>query len=70
MAKKKTKRPVHIRHWTKDELKILRSRVKPGGNSKEIASIVDRTAGAVRQKAFALGLRFRPAKKKKSKKKT
>ncbi len=74
MAKKskpKTKaaRPKTIRHWTKDELKSLRTGVKNGVKARDIATALHRTEGAIRQKAFALELSFRahgPRRKKKA----
>ncbi len=58
---KKINRPATLRHWTKDELKSLRTGVKNGIKAPALAVVLKRTEGAVRQKAFALELSFRAA---------
>ncbi len=58
-TKTKATRPRTIRHWTKDELKSLRTGVKNGVKASAMAVVLKRTEGAVRQKAFALELSFR-----------
>ncbi len=64
MAKKsKTKRPTILRRWTKADLKVLRTGVRNRIRAVDIAIALFRTEGAIRQKAFALDLRFRPKKK-------
>ena len=71
MAKKsKTKvtRSKTIRHWTKDDLKSLRTGVKNGIKAPALAVVLKRSEGAVRQKAYALELSFRAAGPRRAKK--
>ncbi len=65
---KKANRPTTIRHWTKNELKSLRTGVKNGVKAPALAVVLNRTEGAVRQKAFALELSFRAAGPRRAKK--
>jgi hypothetical protein len=57
MAKKAKKRT--IRTWTKEDVRSLKSLAKARISGPQIARKLKRTAGAVSQKAFSLGVRFR-----------
>jgi hypothetical protein len=61
MAKKTKKRP--FKAWSKDDVKTLRSLAKERMSGPQIAKKLKRTAGAVSQKAHALGVRFRSVRK-------
>jgi hypothetical protein len=52
MAKKPSKR----REWTKDDVRELKSHAKQKVPAPKIAKSLKRTVGAIRQKAFAIGL--------------
>lgn len=52
MAKKASKR----REWTKDDVRELKSLAKTKTAAPKIARSLKRTVGAIRQKAFAMGL--------------
>lgn len=52
MAKKASKR----REWTKDDVRELKSQAKHKTPAPKIAKSLKRTVGAIRQKAFAMGL--------------
>lgn len=52
MAKKASKR----REWTKDDVRELKSLAKHKTPAPKIARSLKRTVGAIRQKAFAMGL--------------
>lgn len=47
--------------WTEDEDRILRREALAGSTATEIASIVARSEGAVRARAYALGILLRSA---------
>jgi hypothetical protein len=47
------------REWTKDDLRELKRLVKEKTPARSIASTMERSEGAVRQKAFAEGFSFR-----------
>jgi hypothetical protein len=55
---KKAKRRT-IRAWSSEEVRNLRSFAKARLSGRQIAKKLKRTSGAVSQKAFALGVRFR-----------
>lgn len=57
MAKKTKRRP--FKAWSNEDVKTLRSLAKARMPGPQIAKKLKRTAGAVSQKAFALGVRFR-----------
>lgn len=57
MAKKAKKRT--IRTWSKEDVRSLKSLAKARMSGPQIARQLKRTAGAVSQKAFSLGVRFR-----------
>jgi hypothetical protein len=54
MAKKLKRRA-----WSKEDVRSLKSFAKARMSGPQIAKKLNRTAGAVSQKAFALGVRFR-----------
>ncbi len=62
MAKKMKRRT--MRAWSKEDVKNLRSLAKARMSGPQIAKKLRRTPGAVSQKAFALGVRFRSIKRK------
>jgi NADH:ubiquinone oxidoreductase subunit len=47
------------REWTKDDLRELKRLVKENTPARSIAATMERSEGAVRQKAFAAGFSFR-----------
>jgi hypothetical protein len=51
MAKKRV-----LRAWTKDDMRVLKTGAKARLGAPKIARTLERTVGAVRQKAFALGV--------------
>jgi hypothetical protein len=55
MAVAKTKR-VTRRDWTRDEVKELRKHSKGKTPVKTVSRVLKRTPGALRQKAYALGI--------------
>jgi hypothetical protein len=55
MAVAKTKR-VTRRGWTRDEVKELRKHSKGKTPVKTVSRVLKRTPGALRQKAYALGI--------------
>jgi hypothetical protein len=55
MAVARTKR-VTRRDWTRDEVKELRKHSKGKTPVKTVSRVLKRTPGAVRQKAYALGI--------------
>jgi hypothetical protein len=55
---KKVKRRTH-RAWSSEDVRSLRSFAKERMSGPQIAKKLKRTPGAVGQKAFALGVRFR-----------
>ena len=55
MAVAKTKR-VTRRDWTRDEVKELKKHSKGKTPVKSVSRALKRTPGALRQKAFALGI--------------
>ena len=55
MAVARTKRVIR-REWTRDEVKELRRHSKDKTRVKAISRALKRTPGAVRQKAYALGI--------------
>ena len=55
MAVAKTKR-VTRRDWTRDEVKELRKHSKGKTPVKPVSRVLKRTPGALRQKAYALGI--------------
>ena len=57
MAKKVRRRT--IRAWSKEDVRSLRNLAKARMSGPQIAKKLSRTSGAVSQKAFALGVRFR-----------
>jgi hypothetical protein len=57
MAKKQRRRV--IRAWSKEDVKNLRDLAKARMSAPQIAKKLRRTPGAVSQKGFALGVRFR-----------
>lgn len=57
MAKKAKRRT--MRAWSKEDVKNLRSFAKARMSGPQVAKKLRRTPGAVSQKAFALGIRFR-----------
>lgn len=57
MAKKARKRKPRV-EWSKAQLKELRAYSKAKIAVKKIAKAMKRTEGALRQKAYALGLRL------------
>jgi hypothetical protein len=57
MAKKVKRRT--IRAWSNEEVRSLRGFAKARMSGPQIAKKLGRTPGAVSQKAFALGVRFR-----------
>lgn len=61
MAKKAKKRP--FRGWSKEDVKTLRVLAKARMSAPHIARRLKRTPGAVSQKGFALGVRFRSVKR-------
>jgi hypothetical protein len=52
MAKKAVKR----RSWTKDDVRELKSLARQKTPAPKIARALKRTVGAIRQKAFGMGL--------------
>jgi len=56
MAKRVKRRT--IRAWSKEDIRNLRSFAKARMSAPQIAKKLRRTAGAVGQKAFTLGVRF------------
>jgi hypothetical protein len=63
MAKKAKRRT--IRAWSIEDVRSLRSFAKEWMSGPQIAKKLKRTPGAVNQKAFALGVRFRSIGRKK-----
>jgi len=57
MAKKVKRRT--IRTWSNEDVRSLRSFARARLSGPQIAKKLKRTPGAVSQKAFALGVRFR-----------
>jgi hypothetical protein len=57
MAKKQRRRV--IRAWSKEDVKNLRDLAKARMSAPQIAKKLRRAPGAVSQKGFALGVRFR-----------
>jgi hypothetical protein len=57
MAKKQKRRT--IRAWSNEDVRSLKAFAKARMSGPQIAKKLKRTAGAVSQKAFALGVRFR-----------
>jgi hypothetical protein len=57
MARKMKRRA--IRAWSSDDVKSLRSFAKARMSGRQTAKKLRRTTGAVRQKAFSLGISFR-----------
>ena len=57
MAKKTKKRP--FKAWSKEDVKTLRALAKARMSGAQIAKKLKRTSGAVSQKGFALGVKFR-----------
>ena len=55
MAVARTKRVIR-RDWTRDEVKELKKHSKDKTRVKTISRALKRTPGAVRQKAYALGI--------------
>ena len=55
MAVARTKRVIR-REWTRDEVKELRRHSKDKTRVKAISRALKRTPGAVRRKAYALGI--------------
>ena len=51
MAKKRV-----LRTWTKDDMRVLKAGAKARLGAPRIARTLKRTVGAVRQKAFSLGV--------------
>ena len=54
-AVRKKKRAIR-RDWTRDEVKALKKHSKDKTRVKTISRMLKRTPGAVRQKAYALGI--------------
>jgi hypothetical protein len=54
-ARSASRTPIR-KEWTKDDLRQLKSLAKQKTPARDIASSLERTEGAVRQKAFAEGL--------------
>jgi hypothetical protein len=50
---------VERRDWSSEDVRSLKSFAKARMSGPQIAKKLKRTAGAVSQKAFALGVRFR-----------
>lgn len=63
MAKRAKRRP--FRAWSKEDVRTLRALAKARMSGVQIAKKLRRTAGAVSQKGFALGVRFRSIRRKK-----
>ncbi len=63
MAKKTKRRP--FKAWSSEDVKTLRSLAKARMSGPQIAKKLKRTPGAVSQKAFSLGVRFRSVQGKK-----
>jgi hypothetical protein len=57
MAKKMKRRT--IRSWSKEDVRSLKEFAKARMSGPQVAKKLRRTPGAVSQKAFALGVRFR-----------
>ena len=55
MAVARTKRVIR-REWTRDEVKELRKHSKGKTPVKTVSRVLKRTPGALRQKAYALGI--------------
>jgi hypothetical protein len=55
MAVAKTKRVIR-RDWTRDEVKELKKHSKDKTPVKNVSRVLKRTPGALRQKAYALGI--------------
>lgn len=53
---KKAIRKIRRRAWSKDDLRILKTLARQKVPAPKIARQLKRTVGALRQKAFALGL--------------
>jgi hypothetical protein len=66
MAAKKQKRRVS-RAWTSEDVKRLRGFAKDRLSGTQTAKKLNRTPGAVAQKAMALGIRFRSINRKRRK---
>jgi NADH:ubiquinone oxidoreductase subunit len=56
MAKKAAAKKTKRKEWTKDDVRDLRALGKAKTPAGKIAKKLKRTEGAVRQKAFSLGL--------------
>ena len=56
MAKKRV-----LRAWTKEDMRVLKTGAKARIGAPKIARTLKRTEGAVRQKAFSLGLSLQTA---------
>ena len=54
--RKTTKKRVVRRDWTRDEVKELKNHSKDKTRVKAISRALKRTPGALRQKAYALGI--------------
>jgi hypothetical protein len=64
MAVAKTKRVIR-RDWTRDEVKELKKHSKDKTPVKNVSRVLKRTPGALRQKAYALGISLGHRNKKK-----
>jgi hypothetical protein len=62
MAKRVKRRT--IRGWSNEDVRSLKSFAKARMSAPQIAKKLKRTPGAVSQKAFALGVRFRSVNRK------
>jgi hypothetical protein len=56
---------VKRRAWLKEDVRSLKGLAKARMSGRQIAKKLKRTPGAVSQKAFALGVRFRSIRRKK-----
>jgi len=56
---------VKRREWSKDDVRVLKNSARARLSGPQIAKRLKRTPGAVSQKAFALGVRFRSVRRKK-----
>jgi hypothetical protein len=61
----KTGKRRSIRAWSTNDLRTLKSLAKARMSGPQIAKKLKRTPGAVSQKGFALGVRFRSVARKK-----
>jgi hypothetical protein len=64
MAKTKSKSRRRIVAWSKDDVKNLRAFARSRLSGTQAAKKLKRSAGAVAQKAMALGIRFRSIRRK------